>query len=66
MCMSHAALPASENDLEVGEGKELVERVNTISSGDRALMYELDVLHRQLGGPKQVLSRMINVYQGIS
>lgn len=31
------------------------------SSGDRALTYELSVPHRQLCGPKQVLSCMIDV-----
>lgn len=49
--MTHAASPVSVNDLERGEGKELVERVDSISSGDRALIYELSFLQRQLCGP---------------
>lgn len=49
--MTRAACPVRVNDLERGERKELVERANSISSGDRALIYELSFLQRQLCGP---------------
>ena len=36
MWMTHAAYPIRVNDLERGEGKELVERANSISSGGQS------------------------------
>lgn len=53
--MTHAASPVSVSDLGGKEGEELVKRVNSISFGDRALIYELSFLQRQLCGPQTSL-----------